>query len=166
MCSGSSCRLHQFLIFQWLMLGVRWCDMQVRHTHENRQQSDHLTSQYFLLPFLNSQHLHPEGKQSDIKLSLKTRCPQEALQISSALSYVGNQLIERAEALGMEYQRIRDVLQEHFKGLLERWKKWIAEGVALSTDVGGREKKNIQNQKAASMIKDWQPASSPVAPVR
>ena len=93
------------------------------------QIASHLTKSrhnvfYFRFPIpLN---LHPKRKQSNILLSLQTRCPQEALQISRVLGYIGDKLINQAEAIGMEYQKIREVIQEHFKSSLERHQQRIA----------------------------------------
>lgn len=68
---------------------------------------------YFRFPI--SKHLHPERKRSNIRLSLDTRSPREALQLSRALSYVGIQLLQRPEIYNMNYQDVRGVLFDHFK---------------------------------------------------
>lgn len=68
---------------------------------------------YFRFPI--PQTLHPQGKQSDIKLSLGIRCPREALHLARALGYVGQQILQRPEVHGMNHQAIREVLHEHFR---------------------------------------------------
>jgi integrase len=90
--------------------------------------ASHLTASrhnvfYFRFPI--PQHLHPERVQSSIRLSLDTRCPKEALHLSRALSYAGNQLLKKPEIYGMEYQDIREVLFDHFKAMRERMKQRI-----------------------------------------
>lgn len=78
---------------------------------------------YFRFPI--PKNLHPERKHSSIRLSLDTRCPREALQLSRALSYVGIQLLQKPEIYGMDYQDIREVLFDHFKAQRERMKERI-----------------------------------------
>ena len=50
----------------------------------------------FYFRWLLPQWLHPKGKASDIKVSLRTRDPREALRMSRYLGYVADTLIERA----------------------------------------------------------------------
>ncbi len=78
---------------------------------------------YFRFPIPNN--LHPERKASSIRLSLNTRCPREALQLSRALSYVGFQLLQKPEIYNMDYLAIREVLFDHFTALRERMKERI-----------------------------------------
>lgn len=78
---------------------------------------------YFRFPI--PKHLHPERKQSSIRVSLDTRCPREALQLSRALSYAGIQLLQKPEIFGMDYLAIREMLFDHFKALRERMKERI-----------------------------------------
>jgi integrase len=86
---------------------------------------------YFRFPIPSG--LHPEGKQSCIRLSLDTRCPREALHIASILGYAGDQLMRQMGINCMDYQMIREVLQEHFKEMLERHKQRLAVHGRLSS---------------------------------
>ena len=79
---------------------------------------------YFRFPIPS--RLHPERKQSCIRLSLDTRCPREALHIARMLGYAGDQLMRQTGINRMDYQTIREVLHEHFKGMLERHKQRLA----------------------------------------
>jgi integrase len=100
---------------------------------------------YFRFPI--PQRLHPQGKRTDIKLSLDTRCPREALQLARALSYAGNELIQRREIYQMDYQEIRDALFEHFKSMRERTKERIAkQGMLSAVDV-----KSLHNSQASAI---------------
>lgn len=78
----------------------------------------------YYLRFPIASFLHPEHRQSAIRLSLRTRCPSEALHMSRALCYVGEQLI-REGASSMDYQDIREVLFDHFKAMREQMKARI-----------------------------------------
>lgn len=73
--------------------------------------------------------LHPLHRASDIKLSLETRCPKEALRLSRSLVTLAETFIKRAMAHGMDFAQIREVLITHFKGVLGKTKAQIeAEG--------------------------------------
>lgn len=85
---------------------------------------------YFRFPI--PAHLHPQGKRTDIKLSLDTRCPREALQIARVLGYVGNQFLNQPETRHMKYQQIRDTLTQFFQMAYERHKERIAKYGRLS----------------------------------
>ena len=77
---------------------------------------------YFRFPIPSL--LHPRGKQSDIKLSLGTRCPYEASSLSRALGYIGQQTLTHSQ--GMDYLSTREILQKHFKELLSRSRHRLA----------------------------------------
>ncbi|TDI59729.1 MAG: site-specific integrase [Alphaproteobacteria bacterium] len=66
------------------------------------------------------QSLHPQGKASDIKVSLRTRDQREALRLSRHLAYVAETLTSRSADSKMRYDEIRAVIKRHFKGLLEK----------------------------------------------
>lgn len=87
--------------------------------------------------------LHPEAKQSAIRLSLETRCPHEALHLSRGLSYSGNQLLRTPEISHMDYHQIREILFDHFKAMRERMKQRI-ETTGRLTDL---DKKALLNNK-------------------
>ena len=66
------------------------------------------------------QTLHPDCKQTTLRLFLATRCPREALRLSRMLSYAGEHILRQAGMRRMDYQQIKAVLHEHFRCLLER----------------------------------------------
>lgn len=70
--------------------------------------------------------LHPERKQTSLRVSLNTRCPREALQLSRMLSYAAERILRQPGIYEMNYEQIRNVLHEHFNGFLERHKQHIA----------------------------------------
>lgn len=74
----------------------------------------------FYFRFSIPQTLHPERKQTSVRLSLNTRCPREALQLSRMLGYVGEHILSHAGIRAMQYQQIRDVLSDRFRRSLER----------------------------------------------
>ncbi len=80
----------------------------------------------FYFRWLLPQSLHPKGKTSDIKMSLRTRDPREALRMSRYLGYVADILIERAVTFEMRYDEIRAVIKRHFKSLLDKKKDEIS----------------------------------------
>ena len=85
---------------------------------------------YFRWPI--PQSLHPLGKASDIKVSLRARDPREALRMSRYLGYVADTLIERAVASEMRYDEIRGVIKRHFKAFLDKKKDEIGAHGRLS----------------------------------
>ena len=66
------------------------------------------------------QSLHPQGKASDIKVSLRTRDQREALRLSRHLAYVAETLTSRSADSKMRYDEIRAVIRRHFKALLDK----------------------------------------------
>jgi integrase len=79
---------------------------------------------YFRFPM--PQRLHPQSKQSHIKISLDTRCPQEALHYVRPLLYLAHQVINMQAIKQMEYRDIRAALLAHFEDMRERLKERIA----------------------------------------
>ena len=71
------------------------------------------------------QSLHPLGKASDIKVSLRTRDQREALHVSRYLAYVAETLTTRAVTSKMRYDEIRAVITRHFKSLLDKKREEI-----------------------------------------
>jgi len=80
---------------------------------------------YFRWPLPKSKH--PQNKTSDIKLSLGTRDFNEALQLSRILAYLAQQLSNKMKSNNMRYDEMREVLKQHFTGLLETAKERIAQ---------------------------------------
>ncbi|MER2519840.1 MAG: DUF6538 domain-containing protein [Bdellovibrionales bacterium] len=69
--------------------------------------------------------LHPQGLDREIRLSLRTREPKEALRISRSLLNLGANLTSNPAMALMDFQEIRDVLIDHFKLERERVKERI-----------------------------------------
>lgn len=78
---------------------------------------------YFRWPL--PKRLHPQGKPSTLKLSLRTREPQKALRLSRSLSQIGVQVNEHGLQSGMRYDELRALLTDHFRGLLDNAKNEI-----------------------------------------
>lgn len=85
---------------------------------------------YFRWPIPKS--LHPTGSSSDIKVSLGTRNPQKALQLSRLLVYAAEQFILSEVVQTMDYSKIRATLTKHFANQLKEWKKIIDQSGPLS----------------------------------
>ena len=79
---------------------------------------------YFRWPIPKA--LHPFGKSSEVKVSLKTRDQGAALQLSRLLSYLAYQLLNDASGGGMRYDEIKSLLKSHFTQLLIQHKEAIA----------------------------------------
>ena len=75
---------------------------------------------YFRFPIPTS--LHPAGKASDLKLSLRTKNRQLALCLSNALRLVSESLFEQPGFQQLDYQTIRRHVQSHFKARLSFFK--------------------------------------------
>ncbi|WP_419797737.1 MAG: DUF6538 domain-containing protein [Terasakiella sp.] len=78
---------------------------------------------YFRWPLPSS--IHPHAKRRDIKVSLRTRTPHKALQLSRYLAYLADILTSEALASGMRYDEIRRTLKTAFKEALSRKKAKI-----------------------------------------
>ncbi|MCL5778332.1 hypothetical protein M1105_15220 [Limibaculum sp. FT325] len=76
--------------------------------------------------------LHPYGKVSDIKVSLRTRDRREALSLARQLAALADILTSRAVASRMRYDEMRAVIQRHFKSLLDKRTDHIAANGRLS----------------------------------
>jgi integrase len=85
---------------------------------------------YFRFPI--PKEFHPDKQRSEVKLSLNTRNPQEALQITRGLIYFAQNIIHSPAIRDMEYQEIRDVLQSYFVKLREELKARIAKNGQLT----------------------------------
>lgn len=81
----------------------------------------------FYLRFPIPQNLHPERLQSNIKLSLGTRCPKEALHLGRGLCYVGESILSHMKAAFMDYYAIREFLKQFFAEKLEALRQRIGQ---------------------------------------
>lgn len=80
---------------------------------------------YFRWPL--PRHLHPAGKATDIKVSLGTRLPHIAEQLSRLMVIAGQALSFPASLRSMRYDAIRQHVQDHFRGQLAAFKGRVAE---------------------------------------
>lgn len=100
----------------------------------------------YYLRFPIPQSLHPQRRQSSIKLSLQTRCPSEALHMGRALCYVGELFIKEG-VCRMDYHDIREVLYGHFKAVREKMKARInTQGRLAEPDIAAY----VSSQKLAN----------------
>lgn len=74
----------------------------------------------FYLRWPIPKHVHPEGRPSTMKLSLRTREPRQALRLSRLMGNMADALIDGGYKQGMRYEEIRSVLKAHFQNLLKR----------------------------------------------
>lgn len=87
---------------------------------------------YFRWPLPKS--LHPCRKSSDIKLSLHTKDFNEAMQLSRLLAYAAHVLFVRLKNQDMRYDEIREILRQHFTGLLTKVQDGISQEGRLNED--------------------------------
>ncbi len=87
---------------------------------------------YFRFPIPPS--LHPQGKARDVKLSLQTRCPQEALRLARSLFIFAEDYLRILATLNMDYEFLRDKLTEYFKDRLEMHKERLSRNGPLSEE--------------------------------
>jgi integrase len=71
---------------------------------------------------------HPEGKASDLKLSLRTKNKRLALCLSNALRLVSENILEQPEVQQLDYQTIRSHVQSHFKSRLSAFRDAVMTG--------------------------------------
>jgi hypothetical protein len=71
----------------------------------------------------------PSKASSRISISLKTRCPKEALRLANALAYHSSVLMEEMDFENMDHADVMSMMKNYYAGLLERRKAKIdAEG--------------------------------------
>ena len=85
---------------------------------------------YFRWPI--PKRLHPDGKASTIRVSLRTRDPKEAMRLARFLSYSAHGLSEYGMQAGTQHSEIRAILHRHFARLLEAQKRKMQAGGPLS----------------------------------
>jgi integrase len=106
----------------------------------------------FYLRFPIPKALHPQGKTTHVKFSLKTRHPEEALQLARLLFYVGEEIMRSPHIVGASLEQIKQTIKSHFLRGLEKRK----ERIALSGPLKGIELVALQNsyEIAAEAIQD------------
>lgn len=70
---------------------------------------------------------HPARNRSSIRISLRTRDPERAVQLAQRLRYTALMLINVGRTCRVEYPAIRDMLRTYFGRMLEAQKKDIRE---------------------------------------
>ena len=79
---------------------------------------------YFRWPIPRA--LHPRGRLTTLKVSLRTRDPKHAISLSRHLGYVAQVLVMHGATNGMDFDQIRALLTEHFRVRLVKAKSDIA----------------------------------------
>lgn len=79
-----------------------------------------------------------QGKSSRVSISLKTRCPREALRLAKALEYHSVNLIAGMDLQYMNHADIMSIFKDYYAEVLERAKARIDEDGQLS-------KQNVHN---------------------
>ena len=87
---------------------------------------------YFRLPI--PPRLHPNHKNTDVRLSLGTRCPRAASRLSRLLIIAGQSMLARPIVQSMKYPDIRQHVQNHFRDRLAKFKIGVAESDPISDE--------------------------------
>ena len=129
---GRPWKVYHSILFQWLSD----CFSPVRHAVRRYQpmylpdptylSTSRLGIYYFRFPIPIT--FHPEGKASDLKLSLRTKNKRLALCLSNALRLVSENILEQPEVQQMDYQTIRSHVQSHFKSRLSAFRDAVMTG--------------------------------------
>ncbi len=73
----------------------------------------------------------PQHDNRRVSISLKTRCPKEALRLSKALEYHATMVMGDPKVKALDYVEVKEILRGHFADLLERMKRRIDQDGAL-----------------------------------
>lgn len=84
---------------------------------------------YFRFPI--PANLHPDRKRTEIRVSLNTRSPQEALHLAHYLTYYGLRWFEVQVFTNMEYKSIRIAITNYFRELLAQLSEQVAKNGPL-----------------------------------
>lgn len=76
----------------------------------------------------------PQYDNKRVSISLKTRCPREALRLSKALEYHAFMVMNNPEIQSLDYVEVKEILRNHFAEVLERMKRTIDKDGALSVE--------------------------------
>ena len=76
----------------------------------------------------------PQYNNKRVSISLKTRCPKEALRLSKALEYHAFMVMNNSEIQSLDYAEVKEILRNHFTEVLERMKRAIDKDGALSVE--------------------------------
>lgn len=78
--------------------------------------------------------LHPQRKQTHIKISLGTRDPKEALRLANLLEYNAYIIMSQGAITFMDHGEITDILKDHFYALLDEKRAAIRRDGPLPDD--------------------------------
>ncbi|MGE0108359.1 MAG: tyrosine-type recombinase/integrase [Bdellovibrionales bacterium] len=81
--------------------------------------------------------LHPKGRNSEVRCSLGTRDPKEALHLARRLVYCGDTLLSNPAMAYMNYKEISTVLFKHFKEQREQVKERLDQQGPMSASTIG-----------------------------
>lgn len=110
------------------------------------------------------------GKEKRISISLKTRCPREALRLAKILEYHGLALTEELDYRTMDHAEIAAIFKDHFAKILHAKKVTMDElGPLPKAEVSGRTSARRRESHSATaryvlfqskaqprrQIKDW-----------
>lgn len=109
--------------------------------------------------------LFPKQPASQIYLSLQTRNPKLALQLSRRLVACAEYLLTHPNTISMDFQSIRQLLQTHFKQERDQYKQRIAEyGPLPPADLAalrhGEEEATLAAEEARPMVDSRERVSS------
>ncbi len=76
----------------------------------------------------------PQHDNKRVSISLKTRCPKEALRLSKALEYHAFMVMNNPEMQSLDYAEVKEILRNNFAEVLERMKRAIDKDGALSVE--------------------------------
>ena len=93
-----------------------------------------------------------QGKTNRVSISLKTRCPKEALRLAKALEYHSAKLTGRMDLERTDYKELTAVYRDHFAKLLKVKMQTMDEFGALPRGEVVRIKKSIKYME--TMIAD------------
>ncbi len=102
---------------------------------------------YFRWPLVD--HNTRPKQATQIKISLRTRDPKEALQLSRTLEYHARELTQSQELLYMKHADIVSILRSHFSEVLERQKERIKNDGVLSDKRISNIKLGLEDVNAA-----------------
>lgn len=106
---------------------------------------------YFRWPI--PERYHPARKRTDVKISLRTRCPRMARMLSVQLVAAGQSLTSPSGLIGMKYQDIRSHVLNHYRDMLKQFKEKAAENGPL--DAQGLEVLRTSLSLAESDLAEW-----------
>jgi len=77
----------------------------------------------------------PQYGNKRVSISLKTRCPKEALRLSKALEYHAFMVMSNPDIQSLDYAEVKELLRNHFAEVLKKQKAKIDKDGAMSQDV-------------------------------